>query len=157
LLKVGVIFADNFKIDEAPLRERGIFVDALPLLKIAEKHGNRVMMNTASLGATAGITGFPLEFLEGVIRQNFAVKGQAAVEANLAVAREAYDAARDRYGDDFPYRLTAVEGAPERMLMNGNQALALGALAGGCRFVSLPRPPTSIVEWRGRVNDTASS
>ncbi len=145
----AVIFADNFKIDEAPLRERGISVDALPLLKIAEKHGNRIMMNTASLGATAGITGFPLEYLEGVIRQNFAVKGQAAVEANLAVVREAYDVAKERYRRDFPYRLTAVEGAPKRLLMNGNQALALGALAGGCRFISAypMTPATSIIEW----------
>src|SRR3972149_5883949 len=117
----AVIFADNFKIDEAPLRERGISVDALPLLKIAEKHGNKIMMNTASLGATAGITGFPLENLEGVIRQNFAVKGQAAVDANLAVARDAYDAAKTRYGDDFPHRPAPRQGAPRRMLMNGNQ------------------------------------
>lgn len=145
----AVIFADNFKIDEAPLRERGISVDALPLLKIAEKHGNRIMMNTASLGATAGITGFPLEYLEGVIRQNFAVKGQAAVEANLAVVRDAYDVAKERYRHDFPYRLTVVEGAPQRLLMNGNQALALGALAGGCRFISAypMTPATSIIEW----------
>ena len=145
----AVIFADSFKIDEAPLRERGISVDALPLLKIAEQHGNRIMMNTAALGATAGITGFPLEFLEGVIRENFAVKGAAAVDANLAVARDAYEAAKTRYGDDFPYRLAAVGGAPRRMLMNGNQALALGALAGGCRFISAypMTPATSIIEW----------
>jgi len=145
----AVIFADSFKIDEAPLRERGISVDSLPLLKIAEQHGNRIMMNTAALGATAGITGFPLEFLEGVIRQNFAVKGQAAVDANLAVARDAYDAAKTRYGDDFPHRLAPVQGAPRRMLMNGNQALALGALAGGCRFISAypMTPATSVIEW----------
>src|SRR3990172_5115633 len=145
----AVIFADNFKIDEAPLRERGISVDALPLLKIAVKHGNKIMMNTASLGATAGITGFPLQYLEGVIRQNFAVKGEAAVEANLAVVRDAYDVAKERYRHDFPYRLTGVEGAPQRLLMNGNQALALGALAGGCRFISAypMTPATSIVEW----------
>lgn len=145
----AVIFADNFQIDEAPLRERGISVDALPLLKIAEKHGDRIMMNTASLGATAGITGFPLEFLEGVIRQNFAVKGQAVVEANLAVVRDAYDAAKARYRHDFPFRLTAVDGAPRRMLMNGNQALAMGALAAGCRFISAypMTPATTIIEW----------
>jgi len=145
----AVIFADSFKIDEAPLRERGISVDSLPLLKIAEQHGNRIMMNTAALGATAGITGFPLEFLEGVIRQNFEVKGQAAVDANLAVARDAYDAAKTRYGDDFPHRLAPVQGAPRRMLMNGNQALALGALAGGCRFISAypMTPATSVIEW----------
>jgi len=42
-----------------------------------------------------------------------------------------------------------VKGAPKRMLMNGNEALAMGALAGGCRFVSAypMTPATSIVEW----------
>ncbi len=144
----AVIFADTFHLDEAPLRERGISVDALPLTKIAEKHGNKIMMNTAALGATAGITGFPLEFLEGVISENFSVKGPKAVEANLAVVREAYEAARERY-HDFPFRLTSVAGAPQRMLMNGNQAIALGALAGGCRFISAypMTPATSIIEW----------
>jgi len=145
----AVIFADSFKVDEAPLRERGISVNALPLLKIAEEHGSKVMMNTAALGATAGITGFPLEYLEGVIRQNFAVKGQATVDANLAVARAGYEAARERYNNDFAYQLRPVAGAPQRMLMNGNQALALGALAGGCRFISAypMTPATSIIEW----------
>src|SRR3990172_11273086 len=35
------------------------------------------------------------------------------------------------------------------MLMNGNEALAMGALAGGCRFVSAypMTPATSIMEW----------
>ncbi|MDO8615625.1 MAG: 2-oxoacid:acceptor oxidoreductase subunit alpha [Dehalococcoidia bacterium] len=145
----AVIFPDKFEIDEAPLRRRGISVDALPLLSIAQEHGDRVMVNTAALAAAAGITGFPLEFLEGVIRQNFARKGAAAVEANLRVAAAACKVARERYGSDFPYRLRAVDGAPQRLLMNGNQALAMGALAGGCRFISAypMTPATTIMEW----------
>jgi 2-oxoglutarate ferredoxin oxidoreductase subunit alpha len=149
----AVIFADSFKIDEEPLRARGISVDALPLTKIAEQYGDRVMTNTAALGATAGITGFPVEYLEGVIRENFAVKGQKVVDANLKVVRDAYDAARERYGDSFPFRLAAVEGAPQRLLMNGNEALALGALAGGCRFISAypMTPATSVIEWLAKA------
>lgn len=145
----AVIFADSFRIDEEALKARGISVDALPLTKIAERHGDRIMTNTAALGATAGITGFPIEHLEGVIRENFAVKGQAVVDANLRVVRDAYDVARERYGDDFPFRLAAIEGAPRRLLMNGNEALALGALAGGCRFISAypMTPATSVIEW----------
>lgn len=145
----AVIFADSFKVDEGALRARDISVDALPLTKIAEQHGDRVMTNTAALGATAGVTGFPVEYLEGVIRENFAVKGQAVVDANLRVVRDAYDVAKERYGDDFPFRLAAVKGAPQRLLMNGNEALALGALAGGCRFISAypMTPATSVIEW----------
>ena len=145
----AVIFPEKFDIDPEPLRKRGVRVHALPLIRIAEEHGSRVMTNTAALGATAGITEFPIEFMESVIRENFAAKGQQVVDANLKVAQAAYDLARKRYGADFPYKLAPVEGAPRRMLMNGNQALAMGALAGGCRFMSAypMTPATSIFEW----------
>ena len=145
----AVIFPDKFEIDPEPLKKRGVRLDALPLTRIAEEHGSRVMTNTAALGAAAGITEFPLEFMESVIRDNFAAKGQQVVDANLKVADAAYRLARERYGAEFRFKLAPVKGAPRRMLMNGNEALAMGALAGGCRFVSAypMTPATSIVEW----------
>ncbi len=149
----AVIFPEKFEIDEEPLRKRGISVDALPLIKIAEEHGNRLMANTAALGAAAGITDFPIEFMESVIRDNFAKKGGQVVDSNLKVAQAAYDAARRRYGGEFRYKVKPVEGAPARMLINGNEAIALGALAGGCRFASAypMTPGTSIFEWLAAV------
>jgi 2-oxoglutarate ferredoxin oxidoreductase subunit alpha len=148
----AVIFPERFEIDEGPLRERGVRVDALPLMKIAEEQGSRVMTNTAALGATAGICGFPIDYMEQVIRDNFGKKGEQTVEANIRVAREAYGLAEERYGD-FPFRLSPIEGAPKRMLMNGNEAFALGALAGGCRFISAypMTPATSIIEWLSQI------
>ncbi len=145
----AVVFPEKFDIDPEPLRKRGVRLHTLPLIRIAEEHGSRVMTNTAALGAAAGITEFPIEFMESVIRENFASKGEQAVDANLKVAEVAYSLGRERYGADFPYKLAAVEGAPRRMLMNGNQALAMGALAGGCRFMSAypMTPATSIFEW----------
>src|SRR3972149_3079499 len=127
----AVIFPDKFEIDPEPLKKRGVRVDALPLTRIAEEHGNRVMTNTAALGAAAGITEFPIEFMESVIRDNFAAKGQQVVDANLRVADAAYKLARERYGADFRFKLAPVKGAPRRLLMNGNEALAMGALARG--------------------------
>jgi len=145
----AVVFPEKFDIDPEPLTKRGVSVNTLPLIRIAEEHGSRVMTNTAALGAMAGITGFPIEFMESVIRENFAAKGQQTVDANLKVAQAAYDLGRKRYGADFPYKLAPVKGAPSRMLMNGNQALAMGALAGGCRFMSAypMTPATTIFEW----------
>lgn len=145
----AVVFPEKFEIDPEPLTKRKVSVCTLPLIRIAEEHGSRVMTNTAALGAMAGITDFPIEFMESVIRENFAVKGQQMVEANLKVAQVAYDLGRERYGADFPRKLAPVQGAPRRMLMNGNQALAMGALAGGCRFMSAypMTPATTIFEW----------
>ncbi|MCH7835589.1 MAG: 2-oxoacid:acceptor oxidoreductase subunit alpha [Chloroflexi bacterium] len=149
----AVIFPEKFEVDPEPLKERGVRVDSLPLMRIAEEHGSKVMTNTAALGAAAGITEFPLEFMESVIRDNFAPKGQEIVDANIKVAQAAYDLAQQRYGSDFPYKLSPIKDAPKRMLINGNEALAMGALAGGCRFVAAypMSPATSIIEWLAAV------
>ncbi len=145
----AVIYPDRLQVDEGALRRRGVISGALPLMAIAEEHGNRLMVNTAALGAAAGLTEFPFEFMEQVIKENFGRKGPQVAESNLRVAQAAYDMARKRFGSDFRYRLQAVPGAPRRMVINGNEALALGALAGGCRFISAypMTPATSIIEW----------
>jgi 2-oxoglutarate ferredoxin oxidoreductase subunit alpha len=149
----AVVFPEKLDLDLEPLRRRGVHAEALPLIRIAEEHGSRVMTNTAALGAAAGITDFPIEFMEEVIRDNFASKGQQAVDANLKVAEVAYALGRERYGADFPHKLAPVRGAPRRMVMNGNQALAMGALVGGCRFMSAypMTPATTIFEWLSGV------
>jgi len=86
--------------------------------------------------------------MEDIIHQNFQAKGPGVVESNLAVAQAAYDLARQRYATAFHYKLQPLD-APPRMLINGNEAISLGALAGGCRFISAypMTPATSIIEW----------
>jgi 2-oxoglutarate ferredoxin oxidoreductase subunit alpha len=145
----AVIHPDKFEIDRAPLEARRVRVEALPLSKIAEAHGNRLMVNTAALGATAAMTGFPIAYINDVISQNFGRKSAELAEANLAVAEEGYAVAQERFGDSFPFRIEAIADAPRRMLMHGNEAIAMGALAGGCRFMSAypMTPATSIIEY----------
>ncbi|MDP8921820.1 MAG: 2-oxoacid:acceptor oxidoreductase subunit alpha, partial [Chloroflexota bacterium] len=123
---------------------------AMPLTKIAEQvGGHKIMMNTAAIGAMAGLTDFPFEWIGNVIESNFKRKGADTVTSNLKVAQVAYDQARKQYGADFPWKLRAIPAAPKRMMMNGNQAFAMGALAAGCKFISTyPMTPAStITEW----------
>lgn len=144
----GIIYDERFRIEGAELEARGIKAFPIPLVKIAQEEGSKVMANTAALGAAAGVTEYGLKQINGVIRDNFARKGDAVVTANLKVAGRAYEFARDRYAEDFDFRLEPVE-TPPRMVINGNQALCLGALAAGCRFVSAypMTPASSILEW----------
>ena len=81
----GIIYDEGLKLPctEGELKERGIKLLKLPLARIAtEEGGSRVMTNTAALGAATGITGFPVEHLEGIIEEKG--KGAPVVEANLA-------------------------------------------------------------------------
>jgi 2-oxoglutarate ferredoxin oxidoreductase subunit alpha len=148
----GIIYDADLKVDEESISDRGHKAMPVPLVEIAKEHGERVMTNTAALGAAAGVAEYAYERLADVIRKNFRSKGDEVVAANLRVARAAYLYAQERYAAGFEWKLEQVEGAPQRMVVSGNQAFALGALAGGCRFVSAypMTPATSIIEWMAK-------
>ncbi|MGD1994113.1 MAG: 2-oxoacid:acceptor oxidoreductase subunit alpha [Anaerolineae bacterium] len=121
----------------------------VPLTKLAkEKGGREIMRNTVTLGVAAGLMGFDLQHMESVIRDNFAPKGQKVIDANLRVAQAGMEASRPMQ-NDFDFRMPAVPDAPQRMILNGTEAFAMGALAGGCRFVSgYPMTPGSpVLHW----------
>lgn len=145
----GVIYDEALKVDPSQIEQRGGRPFPMPLVKMAKEiGGSDIMVNTAALAATVGITEYDFERIADVIRQNFRRKGDQVVEANLNVARAAYDFARENYAKGFPWKLSPVE-APQRMLINGNHAFCVGAVASGCRFISgYPMTPaTTILEW----------
>ena len=144
----AIIYDRGFELDEQPLRDRGVRLLPAPLMEMAKEAGSEIMANTAVLGVAAGITGLALEHVESVIRDNFKKKGPKVVNPNLEVARKGYAYGRDNYAEGFQFKLEPRQ-APRRMVVNGNHAIALGALLGGCRFMSAypMTPATSILEW----------
>ncbi len=146
----GVVYDEGLEVDTAALEERGVQPFPMPLLHIAKEVGGaEVMLNTAALGAVAGLTEYDLSSMVSVIEDNFRKKGEAVVEGNRRVAQEASDLARQRYAAKFAWKLEPIEGAPRRMVMNGNEAFGLGALLGGCKFVAgYPMTPGSpVLQW----------
>jgi len=148
----GVIYDEGLKVDHSMVSSQGRKAMPVPLLDIAKENGDRVMANTAALGAAAGVVEYSYNRLADVIRANFKRKGDDVVAANLRVARAAYLYAKEKYAPGFEWKLSQVAGAPQRMVMSGNQAFALGALAAGCRFISAypMTPATSIIEWMAK-------
>jgi 2-oxoglutarate ferredoxin oxidoreductase subunit alpha len=144
----GIIFDQNLEVHTESLEKKGVQSFAAPLLQIATEEGNPVMANTAALGVAAGITEMDFEAMDAIIRRGFAPKGDRVVQANLEVARQGYALGRDRFGEGFAWKLLRVE-APGRMVLNGNEAFAMGALLGGCKFVcGYPMTPaTPVLHW----------
>ncbi|MBN1953481.1 MAG: 2-oxoacid:acceptor oxidoreductase subunit alpha [Anaerolineae bacterium] len=150
----AIIYDEKDGLPEGP-RRADVGFCALPLSQLAEEKGGReVMRNTLALGVVAGLIGFDPQYMASVIRDNFARKGQAVVDANLRVV-EAGVQAGCSFDGDFSFRMEAVPGAPARVMMNGTEAFALGALAGGCRFVAgYPMTPGSLaLHWFARYAD----
>ena len=145
----GVIYDEKLDVDAEALRARGIVPMPAPLQGIAKEHGKPVMAGAASVAVAAAVFRYPLEPMLDVLGRLFKKKGEEVIEANRAVAQAAYEYGAERCAEGFEFRLSAQADPPERMLLDGNQALAYGALVGGCNFVAgYPMTPgTSVMEW----------
>jgi 2-oxoglutarate ferredoxin oxidoreductase subunit alpha len=151
----AIVVDEETKIPDGALDAYGGVVARLPLLKIATDHGAPVMVNTAALAAAARLTGFDLDFIVGVIADNFGRKGGEVVEANHQVALETARITAERYGQVIQPGLPTREQAPQAVL-DCNRAFAMGAVMAGCKFAAgYPMTPwSSVLEYlAGQADD----
>ncbi len=129
--------------------DKASFLD-VPLLKLAlEKAGNQLMVNTVAAGAALGLVGHNFDILSAVLSMEYGRHGEKTVRDNITAARAGYDFARE-HGK----RLSLPETHPppeknRKLVLSGNEALCLGAMAAGCKFVAgYPMTPSSpILEY----------
>lgn len=139
----GVVLCDADQV-KSPAGDNACF--SLPMERLAqEKAGNKLMANSVATGAAIAMVGYDFELLAKALRQQFSSAGEAAVEANVTAARAGYEQARQQFKADLGRGLKPI-GGPKRMLINGNEAIAMGAIAAGCRFMSsYPMTPTTTI------------
>ena len=114
----------------------------VPLTKLAEeKAGKSIMSNSVALGAVVGLIGYDLEILKGVLKDHF--KDAETADLNIKAAEAGYQYIKDNYRGQFKYQIKTL-GKSDRLVLDGNEAVALGALAAGCKFVAAyPMTPTT--------------
>lgn len=136
----GVIYnKDRFKLEASQLRP-GARDLGLPVMKLCP---NPLMQNTVCLGAVMKVSGLDFNILADLLRETFKKKTQEIQDANVAAAKAGYDYAAQNF-PDLGIRLLPTP--TKRMVMNGNQAIGLGALAAGCKFYSAyPMTPASTI------------
>jgi 2-oxoglutarate ferredoxin oxidoreductase subunit alpha len=141
LTKDGLILYDGERGEKVAA---GPALVSMPFERLAlERTGNRIMGNTVALGAALRLVQYDFEILSAVLRRTFGKKGLEVAEKNVDAARAGYDFVHERGSASFGYRLATV-GASRKMVINGGEAVALGALAAGCKFVSgYPMTPTT--------------
>ena len=142
--KGGVIVFDAEAVKDIST-EGNLF--GVPLASIAEeKAGNKVMANTVALGAALGLVGYDFGVIEKVLRDRFGA-GEVG-EGNVRAARAGYDYAQRNFKGSFSQRISPI-GDSKRMLLDGNEAIALGAIAAGCKFMAAypMTPSTPIMEY----------
>jgi 2-oxoglutarate ferredoxin oxidoreductase subunit alpha len=139
--------SDKFKLDPVLLRDHVLPVP-LPMATLTKPFGKvqPVMQNTVALGALMFLAGLDFDTKVGVLEDTFKHKGQAVIDQNAGIARAGYDYARDNCVPlGYEWNFTRVR----RPFVTGNELIALGAVAGGCKFYSAypMTPASSILHW----------
>ncbi|WP_048138121.1 2-oxoacid:acceptor oxidoreductase subunit alpha [Methanosarcina horonobensis] len=124
------------------------FID-IPFRKIALDVGkNSVMANTVATGAVLGLLDLGLDVLNNILRMTFKGKGEEIIEKNIACAEAGYNYARSNCPRCEAFGAPEPE-ARKLLLIDGVQAIGMGALASGCKFYSAypMSPSTGILNY----------
>ena len=134
---------------EAPEGTVGLSV---PLQRLAEEAGGAIMQNVVALGAACAVCDFDVSYLDESLEKRFGGKGSSIVDNNKEAARAGRDYVNDEIADTFPYDLDTTDA--DYVLLNGDEAIGMGAIAAGCRFYAgYPiTPATDVMEYlKGRI------
>lgn len=157
----GIVIFDGESISwnsdaDATVQTKKLQPVSVPLARLVkELEADRIMRNTVALGSAFAILDFDFSHVEEMLSETFQRKGSAVVEENVRAARAGYDHVKKEYAGKIVLSkpVKPQTGAPKKIVVSGNDAIALGALKAGCTFMSAypMTPVTSIMlqmaEW----------
>lgn len=139
----GIIYDSAEVVDKKDFREY-VRLYPVPFKNLLEEIGAQLIMkNNVALGASVALVDYDFEVLSGVIRDTFKRKGDKVIGDNISAARAGFDYIKKNFPNGFNYKIEKISAA-ERMLLTGNDAVCMGAIAGGCKFyAAYPMTPAS--------------
>ena len=121
----------------------------LPFTSTAKELGTALMKNMVAIGATSALMDLNTSTFETLIDNMFSKKGNKVVDMNIQALNMGYDLMKQQFTNvNGDFTLENGSGHPH-LYMIGNDAIGLGAIAAGSRFMSAyPITPASeIMEY----------
>lgn len=110
-------------------------------------NGSLVMRNAVALGATLALLGGDLRYLEELIDEELGHKHEDLRKINYQACEKSYQYVLEHYKDKIKQVLTpktTPEQEKTKLVLTGNEAVALGAITAGLGFAAIyPMTPTS--------------
>ncbi len=143
----GVLIYDSDSFSVASTE--AVISYGIPLTSIATQQvGVRLTKNIVVLGVLSQFFDIPAQRFESLLKERFGRKGQSVVEKNLQAFHAGLEVAKTQTKRDT---IHLGEGSRKikELVLSGNESLALGAIAAGCRiYAGYPiTPATDIMEF----------
>lgn len=109
----------------------------IPFTQFANELGNPIYTSTVAVGVVLGILAADEKVFEDYLREHFARKGEEIVAKNVEAAKKGYTFGKHlAYDSGIEVHIKRDENVKQEMLMDGIEAVGLGALAAGCNYIS---------------------
>jgi 2-oxoglutarate ferredoxin oxidoreductase subunit alpha len=104
----------------------------------------RKVINMVYVGTVASVCGISMDEVRGAIRRQFPGRKAKAGEVNVRAAEVGYAWAEEHLPPDLPYKVERMDATAGTILIEGNNAAAIGALFGGANVLTwYPITPSS--------------
>jgi len=132
-------------IGEQEKLQTNLSVIDIPFVKIAQEIGNAVYSNVVAASVLACLLKINPELLRSHVKQLFSKKGEVVVQKNIEAIERGY-----KSGESFlnsikiDIKPRSEEEIKREILLNGSDAIAMGAISGGCNFIAAyPMTPST--------------
>ncbi|WP_180541439.1 2-oxoacid:acceptor oxidoreductase subunit alpha [Nevskia soli] len=146
-----VLYDSSWPLDDHLLRE-DIHLIGVPLARMciesfAEPRERTLMKNIAYAGAMVALLEIDMAIVEALIKESFSRK-PALLASNTRALRLGYDYAKEHFACPLPFRLSPMNANADKILIDGNTAIALGCLYAGVTVAAwYPiTPATSVMD-----------
>lgn len=137
----GILYDDRHDLKTLNISQ-SINLYPLPLSKLAS--GQELLINTVALGASLALLKGELSILKDLISKEFAHKSGEIIASNLQAAQAGFDYIKKNFVDHIKEVLSPLAGKKPSLVLNGNEAVALGAISAGLQFAAIyPMSPIS--------------
>ncbi|MBL0846831.1 2-oxoacid:acceptor oxidoreductase subunit alpha [Mammaliicoccus fleurettii] len=148
MLEGSIIIADEKAKPQNPEDSKAQLV-SLPFTGVAKELGTALMKNMVAVGATCAVMNLDTKVFESLIKDLFGKKGESVVDLNIQALNEGYRLMKEEMESlNSEHTLEPID-SEGHLFMIGNDAIGLGAVAAGVRFMAAyPITPASeIMEY----------
>ena len=139
-----IVLGDKEIISKDSPMEVKEFID-IPFSKIASDIGGRIYVNIIAAGVVLGTVGVEQHLLTNFIREFFSKKSEDVIKRNIEAIKKGYEIGTQILNSGkIEFTIRSSPRIKDENLLNGAEAVGLGALAGGCKFLSsYPMSPST--------------
>ena len=150
------IIGDKTLVGEHPFSSCTLL--EIDFARIAETIGNRIYSNSVAIGALASLFKTDRKLIAEIFIEQFQQKGNEVVQKNIEAANKGADIIEDvliHKSLNLNLNIPRNSKITSDLILSGRDAIALGAIAGGCNYVCFypMAPSTGIASFIAQYGD----